>query len=89
VDLLGRTAAVWATDSGQYGFKGFFSQDKQCFAASQLGTEGQSSFPSAAWEKTCTTMVGFLVFWRGFSENSFASLINRTRARRRARARMA
>jgi len=30
-----------------------------------------------------------LVFLRGFSENSFASLINRARARRRARARMA
>src|SRR6201981_1460080 len=30
-----------------------------------------------------------LVFLRGFSENSFAFLINRARARRRARARMA
>ena len=30
-----------------------------------------------------------LVFLRGFSENSFASLINRARARRRARARKA
>ena len=30
-----------------------------------------------------------LAFLRGFSENSFASLINRARARRRARARTA
>jgi hypothetical protein len=37
VDILGRTAALWATDSGQDGFKDFFSQDKQCSERSDTG----------------------------------------------------
>jgi len=34
----------------------------------ELFSEGESSFPSAAWEKTCTAMIGILVFSRGILE---------------------
>jgi hypothetical protein len=37
VDILGGKAALWATDSGQDGFKDFFSQDKQCSERSDAG----------------------------------------------------
>src|SRR6516164_2336939 len=62
-------------------------------------SDGEPFFPARSGKKTCATIGQNFVFLRGFSENSFASLINRAppsprlrrtrRARRRARARMA
>ena len=37
VDMLGRAAALWVTDTGQYGFEDLFSQDKQRSESSDTG----------------------------------------------------
>ena len=37
VDVFGGATALWATDSGKYGFEDFFSQDKQCSESSDTG----------------------------------------------------
>jgi len=51
--------------------------------SSWMFSEGEPFFPSAVWEKTCATIGQNLVFLRGFSGNSFASLINPPRRRAR------
>ena len=37
MDILWGTAALWATDSGQDGFKDFLSQEEQCSESSDTG----------------------------------------------------
>jgi len=37
VDILGRTAALWASDCGQHRFEDLFAQDKQCDEGSNPG----------------------------------------------------
>jgi hypothetical protein len=37
VDIVGRTAALWASDCGQHRFEDLFAQDKQCGEGSNPG----------------------------------------------------
>jgi hypothetical protein len=37
VDILGRMAALWASDCGQHRFEDLFAQDKQCDEGSTPG----------------------------------------------------